>query len=199
VGLIAILIGAGLILLSALPPVIRDPRPKDTKTLGDLNAPISVEEYADFQCPFCGQLARGTLRQVEDQYVKNGTVRIVFHHYAVIGQESIQAAIAAECAGEQGRFWEYYDTLYANQAGENQGAFSDQNLSKFAQGLNLDIAAFNACLNGDRYREVVRADTVDGQRRGVEGVPTLFINGRKVVGAISMQQFESAIGPLLQK
>jgi protein-disulfide isomerase len=158
-----------------------------------------LEEYADFQCPFCGQFARGTLRQIEDKYVNNGTVRVVFHYYAVIGEESIKAAEAAECAGEQGKFWEFYDMLFANQAGENQGAFKDQNLTSFARSLNLDNAAFTTCLNSGKYREAIRSDTANGKLRGVEGVPTLFINDKKVVGAISMQQFETTIGPLLAK
>ncbi len=200
VGLVAVLIGLVLIVAISLPPSSGDPPfPATGKVLGAPNAPIVLEEYADFQCPFCGQFARGTLRQIEDKYVKNGTVKIVFRHFAKLGEESVRAAEAAECANEQDKFWAYYDTLYANQAGENQGAFSDQNLVKFAQDLGLDVTAFSTCLNSDRYRVPVQAATAEGRQRGVDHVPTLFVNNQKTVGAISLRQFETIISPLLSK
>lgn len=196
VGVAAVLIGLGLIIAISWIPV-GDPPIGTEKTLGSINAPIIVEEYADFQCPFCGKFSRGTLKQIVDKYVKTGQVQIVFRHYAVLGEESIRAAEAAECASRQDKFWAYYDTLYANQAGENTGAFSDHNLVRFAQALNLDMTAFNTCFTRGQRREMIQLETTLGQQRGVEGVPTLFINGKKVVGAISLPQFETAIGPLL--
>ena len=197
--IVAGIVVVGLVAVTGLPQVAQQRAQASGAVLGPANAPITLEEYGDFQCPACGQFARTTLPQIEQKYVANGTVRIVFHHFAFIGEESIRAGEAAECAGEQNKFWEYYDTLYNNQTGENVGAFSDANLSKFARQLNLDVTKFDACMTGDRYRAKVLAETNNGQTRGVSSTPTLFINNQKVVGAISITQFETAIGPLLNK
>lgn len=111
----------------------------------------------------------------------------------MIGPESIRAAEAAACANEQGQFWPYHDTIFANQRGENQGAFSDDALQAFAAALGLDETAFNACLDSDRYRGAVQAETTAGQERGVRSTPTLFINGEKVEGAIPFDQLQPII------
>ncbi|MAU00589.1 MAG: hypothetical protein CL608_25880 [Anaerolineaceae bacterium] len=111
----------------------------------------------------------------------------------MIGPESIRAAEAAACANEQGQFWPYHDTLFANQRGENQGAFRDDTLQAFAAALGLDEAAFNACLDSGRYRDEVQAETAAGQERGVRSTPTLFINGEKVEGAIPFDQLQPMI------
>ena len=92
-----------------------------------------------------------------------------------------------------------YDALFANQGGENVGDFADDKLSGLAQGLGLDMAAFSTCFSSGKYRAVVQSETANGQLRGVSSTPTSFINDKKAVGAISMQQFETTIGPLLPK
>ncbi len=199
IGIMGAIVALGLIVVVGSQQVAVNHAQTTGNTLGDPTAPITMEEYADFQCPACGAFARGTLRQIEDKYVKTGKVKVVFHHFAFIGNESTRAAEASECANEQGKFWEYYDTLFANQAGENQGAFNDTNLASFAQQLKLDMDNFNTCMKEDRYLSKVTADSNDAQSRGVSQTPTLFINGKKYAGAISMVQFETAIGPLLPK
>jgi protein-disulfide isomerase len=200
VGVIAAVVGIGLIAAIGLPP---SGAARTTVTTGKVQglatAPITLEEYADFQCPACGTYARGTIKQIEEKYVKNGTVKIVFHQFAFVGEESIRAAEASECANEQNKFWEFYDTLFANQAGENQGAFADDKLTGFAQGLGLDMAAFNACFSSRKYLAAIQSETANGQQRGVSSTPTSFINDKKIVGAISMQQFETSISLLLPK
>jgi protein-disulfide isomerase len=133
IGLVAGMVALALIVLIGMPAAATERAKATGNTLGDANAPVTLEVYADFQCPVCGQFDRGTLKQIEDKYVKTGKVKIVFNHFAFIGDESIRAAEASECANAQGKFWEYADTLFSNQAGENQGAFSDANLEKFAQ------------------------------------------------------------------
>jgi protein-disulfide isomerase len=200
VGLIAVIVGIGLIAAIGLPST---GAPRTTTTSGKVQglatAPITLEEYADFQCPACGAFARDTLKQIEEKYVKNGTVKIVFHQFAFVGEESIRAAEASECANEQNKFWEFYDTLFANQTGENQGAFADDKLAGFARGLGLDMAAFSMCFSSGKYRASIQSEMAEGQSRGVSSTPTSFINGKKLVGAISIQQFETTIGPLLPK
>ena len=199
IGIMGAIVALGLIVVLSSQQVAVNHAQATGNTLGDSNAPITLEEYADFQCPACGAFARGTLPQIEDKYVKTGKVKVVFHHFAFVGDESTRAAEASECANEQGKFWEYYDTLFANQAGENQGAFNDTHLANFAQQLKLDMDNFNTCMKEDRYLSKVTADTNDAQARSVNQTPTLFINGKKYVGAITLAQFETAIGPLLPK
>ena len=128
VGIIAAMVGVALIVLVGLPGAAQQHALVAGTSLGNPNAPILVEEYGDFQCPACGVFARQTLPQIESKYVNTGKVRFVFHHFAFIGEESIKSSEAAECAGEQNKFWEYYDVLYGNQGGENVGAVLDENL-----------------------------------------------------------------------
>lgn len=117
---------------------------------------------------------------------------------AFIGEESVRAAEAVECAGEQGQTWEYMDVLFANQRGENRGAYADRYLKAFAEGLGLDTLAFNACLDSRRYRSAVLLETQDGRARGVQSTPTFFINGEMLVGLapynVFQQKFEAALG-----
>ena len=197
VGIFAGIVALGLIVLISAPGATQQHASVSGTSLGDPNAPITVEEYGDFQCPACGQFARQTLPQIESKYVNTGKVKFEFHNMAFIGEESIKAAEAAMCAGDQNKFWEYYDTLYGNQGGENVGAFNDNTLINFASQLKLDTTAFTTCLSSDKYRSQVLSDTNDGTARGVTQTPTLFINGQKVTGAITLQQFELYIGPLL--
>lgn len=112
-------------------------------------------------------------------------MRVEYYHYTVVdsiagGNESQRAAEAAECANEQGMFWEYHDTLYDNQRGEGQGAFNDDRLRGFASTLGLDTTRFNECFDAGRYSGVITGDENKAQGLGVTGTPTLFINGRRV-------------------
>ena len=165
--------------------------------MGDPNAPVTIEEWADFQCPACRLFATGTEPALRTLYIETGKVRLVFRHLAFIGPESILASEAAECAGEQNRFWDYHDRLYALQGGENTGTFSKANLQKIADGLGLGLG-FNACLTSDRYAQRVRDETAAGQAKGVTSTPTLIINGRKLEGVRSIDQLRAVIDPLLK-
>jgi protein-disulfide isomerase len=177
---------------STLPPTIT----QSGHVRGVASAPVMIEEWADFQCPACGQFARLTEPQLLSTYVAKGQVDLVFHHFAFLGQESNWAAEAAECASEQGKFFEYHDKLYASQAGENRGTFSKDNLKKLGADLGL-ATSFNACVDSGRYAQVVRDDTKVGEGRGVQATPTLFVNGRKIEGAATFEQLRTIIDPLL--
>jgi protein-disulfide isomerase len=199
IGIVAVMVALMLIVLVGLPAAATNTAKANGNSLGDANAPVTMEVYADFQCPVCGQFDRGTLKQIEDKYVKNGKARIVFNHYAFIGDESTRAAEASECANAQGKFWEYADTLFNNQAGENQGAFSDANLEKFAQQVGLDMDKYRTCMQQNTYLGKVQASTQAGTQRGVDSTPTVFINGQLARGAISLASFESIAGTLLRQ
>lgn len=150
------------------------------KSKGEANAPVTVVEYSDFQCPYCGVFATNAERQLEEEFVGTGKVRFVYRNLAFIGNESQWAAQAAECANEQGKFWDYHDKLFNSQKGENDGAFSKPNLKGFAVELGLDTAQFNQCLDSGKYATKVRQETLEGQQAGVRGTPTLFVNGQLI-------------------
>jgi protein-disulfide isomerase len=165
---------------------------------GDPNAPVTMIEFGDFQCPFCGRYATGAGLQVEEQYIKAGKVRFGFVNFAFLGSESTWAAEAAECAADQNKYWEYHDKLYNSQSGENQGAFSKDNLKKFAQDTGLDIKAFNDCLDSGKYTSLIQVDTQASSAFGVQSTPTFLINGQPVVGAQPFEVFKQTIDPLLK-
>lgn len=165
--------------------------------LGDPAAPVTIEEWADFQCPACRAFAMTTESQLRSDYIATGRVRFVFRHMAFLGPESIWAAQAAECAGDANQFWPMHDRLYAAQQGENNGAFSKANLQKIGDGAGLGVG-FGACLASDRFGTKVREDTAAGKAKGVTATPTLFVNGRKLEGVQTIEQLRAAIDPLLR-
>lgn len=194
--LLAVLMAGGLIALNAFGDgggVLTAGLAQPGATLGSAGAPVTMEEFSDFQCPFCGQFARQTSGKIIDEYVKTGKVRFVYRHFAFIGQESIWAGQAAECAGSQNRFWEYHDKLFASQAGENRGAFSRENLKRFARELGLDAGRFDRCLDNNETLERVRQDTEEGMSRQVRSTPTFFINDDPLLGALPYENFKTAI------
>ena len=164
---------------------------------GRADAPVTIVEFADFQCPYCGQFAKQTLPALLKD-IDAGRVALVYQHAAILGDESTWAAEAAECAADQGQFWAYHDLLFAKQAGENQGAFAKDKLIGFAQDLKLDMTKFEPCLNQDQTADRVKADTQTGQSAGVRGTPTFFINGQPLVGAQPIEAFQAAIAQAMK-
>lgn len=164
-----------------------------TPALGNANAPVTMIEYSDFQCPFCGKFARETEPALIGKYVEDGMLRIEWRDFPYLGQESVNAALAARAAQAQDKFWEYHEILYNNQKSTNSGAFSDENLIEYARQADLDTEQFEKDLQSDEYVEAVEADFQEGQQRGVTGTPTFFINGERLVGAQPAEVFEEAI------
>jgi len=170
--------------------------------MGDPNAPIKIEEFSDYQCPYCERFYKETEKQIEDTYVADGTVHFVYRSFGgFIGPESQAAAEAAYCAGDQNKYWEYHDILFANQTGENVGAFADRRLQAFAEALSLDMTAFNDCFNSNKYADRVQQDSVDGTAAGVTGTPAFYftytVNGeekhRLIAGAYPFSEFQTQI------
>jgi protein-disulfide isomerase len=150
-------------------------------TLG--NGPLVVVIFSDFECPYCGQFARESFPAIKQEFVDTGKVTFVFKHFPIATHEHAQsAAVAAYCAQEQGKFWEYHDVLFSNQ--ENLDIAS---LERYAQGLGLERESFLSCMNVS-ISAVLRDRTL-GEQAGVTGTPTFFFNGRKVTGALSPDDF----------
>lgn len=171
----------------------------DGKSKGPKDGPVELIEYADFQCPVCGAHARLAAPRIDEAYVAKGQVRVTFRHFPFIGLESLQAAMASECANEQGQFWPYHDKIFANQSGENQGAFAADKLKGFARDLGLDTARFDACVDSNKYRDPVREQFNEGQRAGVRATPTFFLSEQKIEGAQPFQVFQRLIDNELAK
>lgn len=119
-------------------------------------------------------------------------------HFAFLGEESFWAAEASECANDQGKFWEYHDELFANQNGENQGAFAKDKLKQFAANIDLDTATFNQCLDSGKHTTLVQQEVSFGQQIGVRSTPTIVINGQPVMGAQPFETFEDIFTQLLE-
>jgi protein-disulfide isomerase len=159
----------------------------DGLSLGDANAPATIDVFEDFQCPACKSFTENTEPLIIENLVSTGKARYVFHNYPFIddntnplgGGESDQAANAAMCANEQGKFWEMDSILYANWNGENQGNLSDRRLQAMAESIGLDMSAFNACFSANKYEAEIKADFNKGKEMGVSGTPSVFVNGQQ--------------------
>lgn len=164
----------------------------DFNAVGDPNAPIRIDEYSDFQCPYCGRFVLQTEPQLLETYVADGTVYFVYHSFGdFIGPESTAAAEAAYCAGDQGKFWEMHDIIFANQTGENVGAFSDRRLLAFAETLELDMDTFRTCFNNESYKELISQDGRDGLAAGIKATPS-FVLTYTVDGEVKTRLIEGA-------
>jgi len=166
--------------------------------LGNANAPVTVVEFGDFQCPFCERYFQSNQSALVAEYVNTGKVKFVWKDYSFLGQESTWSAEAARCANDQGKFWPYHDYLYTHQGSENSGAFSVANLKKFAVVVGLDTAKFNSCLDGGGYASAVTQSTQYGSTLGVTGTPATFVNGTLIVGAVPYSDIKTAIDAALQ-
>lgn len=172
---------------------------------GKKDAKVTLIEFSDFQCPFCGRNARDTIPQLDKEYIETGKVKYVFKDFPLesIHKNAFKAAEAASCAGDQGKYWEMHDKLF-----ENQRALGTEDLIKYASELNLDKAKFKKCLDDGTYASKVRESISEGQKAGVTGTPAFFLaldqnndsevkTSKKIVGAQPYANFKSAIDELL--
>ena len=183
----ALLLAGSLVAFGGLGRATPSPSPTPTpapneangRSLGSAAAPVTVEIWADYQCPYCQAETLVFGGSLERAFVLPGSVRVVFRDFAFLGQESTDAAVAARCAGRQdpGAYWRYHDLLFAAQKGENQGAFSRANLVTFAGIAALDATPFTACLDDPSVAKAVAAETAAGRALGVESTPTLRVTG----------------------
>ncbi len=152
------------------------------RELGPASAPVTLDVWSDFQCPFCEQFWTASEPRIVSTYVATGQVRLVYHDFTFIGQESLDAAVAARCADRQGRFWQYHDLLFANQAKENSGAFSADRLAAMAGTAGLDVGEWQHCLADESVSQAITQETNVGRSTGVNGTPAIFVNGVKATG-----------------
>lgn len=158
----------------------------DDPRLGTADAPVTIIEWSDFQCPYCKKNGE-TLKKVKEHY--GDKVAIVFRDFPLPFHDKAQkAGEASECADEQGKFWEYHDQLF-----QNQSALDIDGLKKAGEALGLDMGKFSACLDSGKFASEIAKDLAEGQAAGVTGTPASFINGKMVSGALPMDTYMAII------
>jgi len=167
--------------VAAAPPVsARD------RIMGDSTAKVTLVEYSDFQCPYCKKF-NPIVRRLMSEY--KGKVRWVYRHFPLsFHAQSQKAAEASECAGDQGKFWEYGDKIFANQK-----SLSPSSFEQFSVDLGLNAGEFKTCLDSGKYAQKVRSDMQGGIAAGVKGTPATFINGELVGGAVPYEQLKAMV------
>lgn len=163
--------------------------------LGSSDASITMIEFGDYQCFYCNKFFHSTEPDIVKNYIDTGKVKLVFKDLTIIGQDSVNAANAAHCAQEKGKFWQYHDLLYNNWAGENTGWAAPSNLLAFAKQVGINATDFNACMSDARYLSVIKGSLSDAQTLGLSGTPDFFIIGpdgsvSKVIGAQPYEIFD---------
>jgi protein-disulfide isomerase len=152
----------------------------------DPDAPITIIAFGDFLCGFCRRFEVETMPQILAAYA--GQVRYVYRDYPILGAGSVSAALAGECADDQGFFWEFHDWAFANQ-----NALNREGIVRIAESIGMDMEQFTACFDGQIHEQSILEDYLDGQALGITGTPTFFINGKIVQGAQPFAVFRQII------
>jgi len=174
------------------PPRVTFTIPATAPSMGPADAPITIVEWSDYQCPFCKR-AQPAIDQVLNEY--KGKIRFVYRDYPLpFHKQAMPSSIAAHCAEDQGKFWEYHMNLFTVN-----GDLSDADLTKRATDLSLDMKAFAACMESKKSEAAINAAYNDGAAVGVTGTPAFFINGRMLVGAQPVDQFREIINDELSR
>lgn len=153
---------------------------------GNPDATVTVIEFSDFTCGFCGRFARDTMPLLEEEY--GDQIKFVYMDFAFLSQMSMPSALAAECADDQGQFWDYHDLLF-----NTEGGLDNDLLVSYAEELDLDMEAFNTCIDERTHVEEINEDLNYGQELGVSGTPAFFVNGTFVSGAQPIEVFRQII------
>jgi protein-disulfide isomerase len=159
-------------------PVIVSLEESDHPSVGSDDAPVRLVIFTDFECGYCKDFS-DNVASLKKDYVGGGKVRLVIRNFPLeMHSNAFQAAICSTCAGEQGSFWEMYDTLY-----KNQSILSDENYIKWADELDLDTVQFKSCMLSDEVRNQTNSDLADGRKIGITGTPAFIINNEMYIGA----------------
>jgi protein-disulfide isomerase len=169
-------------------------------TRGDENAPVTIVEFGDYQCPGCGSFALSVKPQIDGTLVESGQAKFVFYDFPIISihANAFLAARAARCADDQGKYWEYHETLFRNQARWSSASMPSSAFEQYASDVGVDGGAFKACLNSDKYADVVTANMRLGERMGVSGTPSIFLNHGETTRRLNNYDFRSLTEAIAQ-
>jgi len=193
IAVIAVIVGvvALIILSQSRVPALSAARLASDPSLGSPSAKVTIIEYGDFGCPTCrGWEQAGVLKQIVATY--GDQVHFVWRDYPIITAQSPQAAQAGQCAFDQGKFWQYHDLLYAKAP-----ALSVNDLKSYAAQIGLNTTQFNQCLDSGQDKAKVNQSMAEARGYGFIGTPSFIVNGQKVIGPASFNQFKSVIDPIL--
>jgi protein-disulfide isomerase len=190
-------LGGGYLLWgsAAKPAVAADPNTvrrvdvstDDDPSIGPPNAPITIIEFSDYQCPYCEVWYKQVYQQLLASYPNQ--IRFVYRDLPLpMHPEAVPAAEAADCAGEQNAYWKYHDALFNQKYGLSRTAYD-----QYATDLGLDLKAFAACVDSHRYQGEIQADASDAARVGISGTPSFVVNGRILIGALPFSEFKTVI------
>jgi len=166
-------------------------------TLGSDSAKVEVTEYSDFECPFCASFATVQMPVIRQQLITTGKVRWRYRDFPLpVHQYSRYAALAAQCAGEQGKFWEMHDQLFSNHQWAQTGKNPASLFRDFARTIGLDVDKYDACVDGQRYAGRIRASVQEGEALGVRGTPSFFVGGQMFQGRATSDDFKALVDSL---
>jgi len=171
------------------------------KTIGNPNAKVQVVEYSDFQCPFCERFFSDSFLQFKKDYIDTGLVLFTFKHFPLksIHPQATLAHQYSECAAQQGKFWEYHDKLFTVQTEWSGSPTAEDNFKQYSKELGLDQDKLANCVASEASKIVVDSELEEGIKAGVNGTPTLFVNGTPLVGAVPYNDLSSAVESALSK
>jgi len=185
------------------PPVVKDMKVGKLPTLGNKDAKVTVVEFSDFQCPFCKKYFDDSHAQLKTDYIDTGKIQFAYRHYPLSSIHPLaqKAAEAAECANDQGKFWDYHDQLFGQQATWSALAATAavDSFVDMAGTVGLDTTQFRSCLEDSKDKKNVDDDAAVGNQVQVDGTPTFFINGTRLVGALPYSEIKKVIDQELSK
>lgn len=172
--------------------------------LGKANAKVTIVEFSDLQCLFCRRFWKDTLPQIKKDYIDKGLVKFVFRQYPLppeLHPAARPLAEASECASDQGKFWEFHDKVFEEQAKQGEGTIpvTDTDITNWAAQLGLDTVKFNDCFSNKTFTKNIDEDMAEGQKVNVSSTPTFYINGQILVGALPYSTFKTIIDQQLKK
>ena len=172
--------------------------------LGDSNAPITLVEFGDYQCHYCHVFFDSIEGDIIKNYVETGKIKIIFKDYNIIGEDSVKASQGAHCANDQGLFWKYHDILYSHWTGENNGWASSENLTNFAQQIDLNMDEWSECMDEGSHSQIILKSNDDARALELTGTPAFFVissEGKvsKLFGAQPFEVFKKIFDSQLKK
>lgn len=188
---------------SAPAPAGNPPSVDNDAVLGDADAPVTIVEFTDYQCPFCGRHFTQTFGQIKTNYIDTGKVKYVIRDFPLsFHQHAQKMAEASECAHEQGKFWEWHDLVFSKQAEWSNTTDLNATVAQYARDLKLNVNNFTSCVDSGKYTAEVQADLADGSKAGIDGTPGFWVigpdgKGTQVSGAQPYTSFAAAIDAFL--
>ncbi len=168
--------------------------------IGDENAPVTIEEYSDFQCPYCARFFNDTLPLLEKDYINTGKVKFLYKDFPIKKHpQAFPAAVATRCAGEQKNYWGMHDAVFLNVDMWASNPAAKDVFVKIAKELKLNKKAFETCLGSGKFDSEINASLAEGAQKGISGTPGFFINDQKIVGAQPYEVFQAIIEEELAK